>query len=53
MEGRVEPGIGVILVTELVNEVVVVKLQQLGHFWKHTVLHSRAFSGELVQNIPA
>jgi hypothetical protein len=49
MEGRVEPSVGVSLVAELVNEVVVVKLQQLHHFWKHTILHSRAFSGELVQ----
>lgn len=53
MEGRVEPGVGVSLVAELVNEVVIIKLQQLRHFWKQTVLYSCAFCGELVQNILA
>jgi len=48
-----EPGIGVSLAAKLVNEIAVVKLQQLRHFWKQTVLHSRASCGELVQNIPA
>jgi hypothetical protein len=48
-----ESGVGVSLGTELVTEVVVVKLQQLRHFREEAILQSRSFCGELVEHIPA
>jgi hypothetical protein len=45
--------VGVSLVTELVTEVVVVKLKLLRHFREEAILQSRAFCGELVQHVPA